>query len=243
MERRYQARLDELLGDAEVRPGLLRGLLPRLEAFLEPFVRSLCCCEQRTNAHHYVSGLLSDLDSKDAESIAYLHDREQQGLQKFIGQADWDHRPLIRELARQVGQRLGEPQGVLVFDPSAFVKQGKKSVGVQRQWCGRLGKVENCQVGVYLGYVSRHGQALVDFRLYLPEDWARDRQRREEAGVPGEVRFATRHELALQTTSRKAAREGAYSGSLDLTTVLDAFFGPPSPHDLSPLDRLALIGW
>jgi SRSO17 transposase len=198
MERRYQARLDELLDDAEVRPGLLRGLLPRLETFLEPFVRSLCCCEQRTNAQHYVSGLLSDLQSKDAESIAYLHDRERQGLQKFIGQAPWDHEPLISQLARQVGQRLGEPGGVLVFDPSAFVKQGKKSVGVQRQWCGRLGKVENCQVGVFLGYVSHQGHALVDFRLFLPEEWARDKGRRKEAGVPKEVRFATRHELALE---------------------------------------------
>jgi SRSO17 transposase len=197
MERRYQARLDELLDDAEVRPGLLRGLLPRLEAFLEPFGRSLCCCEQRTNAQHYVSGLLSDLKSKDAESIAYLHDRERQGLQKFIGQAPWDHKPLIGELARQVGRRIGQADGVLVFDPSAFVKQGKKSAGVQRQWCGRLGKVENCQVGVYLGYVSRQGHALVDFRLYLPQEWARDRSRRKEAGVPREVRSATRHELAL----------------------------------------------
>jgi SRSO17 transposase len=198
MERRYQARLDELLDDAEVRPSLLRGLLGRLETFLEPFVRSLCCCEQRTNAHHYVSGLLSDLQSKDAESIAYLFDRERQGLQKFIGQAPWDHKPLIEELARQVGQRLGQADGVLVFDPSAFVKQGTKSVGVQRQWCGRLGKVENCQVGVYLGYVSHAGHALVDFRLYLPKEWARDRSRRKEAGVPREIRFATRHELALE---------------------------------------------
>jgi SRSO17 transposase len=198
MERRYQARLDELLDDAEVRPGLLRGLLPRLETFLEPFVRSLCCCEQRTNARHYVSGLLSDLKSKDAESIAYLHDRERQGLQKFIGQAPWDHKPLIAELARQVGERLGEAGGVLVFDPSAFVKQGKKSVGVQRQWCGRLGKVENCQVGVFLGYVSHQGHALVDCRLYLPREWAKDRQRCNEAGVPRGVRFCTRHELALQ---------------------------------------------
>jgi SRSO17 transposase len=198
MERRYQTRLDELLDDAEVRPSLLRGLLPRLETFLEPFVASLCCSEQRTNAHHYVSGLLSDLQSKDAESIAYLHDRERQGLQKFIGQVPWDHKPLICELVHQVAQRLGQADGVLVFDPSAFVKQGKKSVGVQRQWCGRLGKVENCQVGVYLGYVSHLGHTLVDYRLYLPEDWARDRQRRKEAGVPKEIRFATRHELALQ---------------------------------------------
>jgi len=197
MERRYQARLDELLDAAQVRPSLLRGLLPRLETFLEPFVESLCCREQRTNARHYVSGLLSDLGSKDAESIAYLHDRDRQGIQKFIGQANWDHQPLIRELARQVGRRLGQADGVLVFDPSAFVKQGKKSVGVQRQWCGRLGKVENCQVGVYLGYASHAGHALVDSRLYLPGEWAKDRKRRNEAGVPKGVRFATRHELAL----------------------------------------------
>src|SRR3954470_11860484 len=108
MEHRYQARLDELLDDAEVRPGLLRGLLPRLETFLKPFVASLRCDEQRTNTHHYVSGLLSNLKSKDAESIASLHDRERQGLQKFIGQANWDHKPLVKELSRQVGQRLGE---------------------------------------------------------------------------------------------------------------------------------------
>src|SRR5262249_11014391 len=87
---------------------------------------------------------------------------------------------------------------VLVFDPSAFAKKGTKSAGVARQWCGRLGKVENCQVGVYLGYVSHEGHALVDSRLYLPREWTRDRQRCNEAGVPKGVRFATRHELALE---------------------------------------------
>jgi SRSO17 transposase len=89
---------------------------------------------------------MSDLPSKDVESIAYLHDRDRQGLQKFIGQSEWDHRPPLEELVRQVASELGEPDGVLVFDPSAFPKQGTESVGVQRQWCGRLGKVENCQV-------------------------------------------------------------------------------------------------
>jgi SRSO17 transposase len=198
MERRFRVRLDELLEDAEVPPGLLRGVLPRLESFLHPFVEALRSPEQRTNAQHYVQGLLSDLPSKDAESIAYLHDRERQGLQKFIGQADWDHHPLLTELARQVGTEVGEPDAVLVFDPSSFVKKGSESVGVARQWCGRLGKVENCQVGVYLGYVSRREHALVDFRLYLPREWASDRKRRKKAGVPKEIRFRTRHELALQ---------------------------------------------
>jgi SRSO17 transposase len=198
MERRYRVRLNELIEDAEVPPGLLRGVMPRLEAFLQPFVGALRSAEQRTNARHYVEGLLSDLPSKDAESIAYLHDRERQGLQKFLGQADWDHTPLLGELASQVGAELGEPDAVLVFDPSAFPKKGTESVGVARQWCGRLGKLDNCQVGVYLGYVSRREHALVDVRLFLPREWARDRKRRKKAGVPRGARFRTRHELALQ---------------------------------------------
>jgi SRSO17 transposase len=177
---------------------LLRGLTPRLESFLRPFAELLHSAQQQTNAGHYIQGLLSDLGGKDVESIAYLHDRERQGLQKFIGQADWDHRPLSAELARQVGAELGEADGVLVFDPSAFPKKGTESVGVQRQWCGRLGKLENCQVGVYLGYVSRREHALADVRLYLPREWATHKRRRRKAGVPAAVRFRTRHELALE---------------------------------------------
>src|SRR5438309_11499637 len=195
MERRFRIRLDELLNDAEVHPSLLKGVMPRLESFLQPFVVALQSAEQRTNAQQYVQGLVSELDGKDIESIAYLHDRERQGLQKFIGQADWNHRPLVGELVQQVGAELGEADGVLVFDPSAFPKKGTESVGVARQWCGRLGKVDNCQVGVYLGYVSRREHALVDFRLFLPHAWAQRKRRRAKAGVPTDVRFQTRHEL------------------------------------------------
>jgi SRSO17 transposase len=205
MERRYQTRLNELLADAEIRPGFLSGTLSRLTTFLEPFVQSLFAA-QRTNAHHYVQGLLSDLSSKDVESIAYLHDRDRQGLQKFIGQANWDYQPLRTELARQVGAELGQTDGVLVLDPSAFPKQGTHSVGVQRQWCGRLGKVDNCQVGIYLGYVSRQGHALVDGRLYLPAEWTRDRKRRKQVGVPTDVSFRTRHQLALDLLEEHSSR-------------------------------------
>jgi SRSO17 transposase len=198
MERRFRVRLVELLDDAHVPPHLLRGVLPRLQTFLQPFLDTLKTFPQQTNAHLYVQGLLSELGSKDVESIAYLHDRERQGLQKFMGQSEWDHQPLLTELVRQVGAELGQDDGVLVFDPSAFPKQGTESVGVQRQWCGRLGKIDNCQVGIYLGYVSRSEHALVDVRLYLPKEWARRKQRRHKAGVPAEVRFRTRHELALE---------------------------------------------
>ena len=198
MERRFRARLGELLKDAEVPTSLLRGVMPRLESFVQPFIESLRSPEQRTNTQHYIAGLLSDLDGKDVESIAYLHDRDRQGLQKFMGQSEWDHQPLLAELARQVGTELGEADGVLVFDPSAFAKKGTESVGVQRQWCGRLGKLDNCQVGIYLGYVSRREHALVDFRLYLPKEWATSKRRRRKAGVPAAIRFRTRHELILE---------------------------------------------
>jgi SRSO17 transposase len=198
MEPRFRARLDELLADAEVPPCLFRGVLPRLEIFLEPFVEALQREEQRRHAQHYVQGLLSALPGKNAEAIAYLHDQERQGLQKFVGQSPWEHHPLLEELARQVGQELGEADGVLVFDPSAFPKKGAASVGVGRQWCGRLGKVDNCQVGLYLGYASRQEHALVDVRLYLPQDWTDDRLRCDKAGVPKDVRFRTRHQLALE---------------------------------------------
>ena len=147
MERRFRVRLGEILDDAKVRPGLLRGLATRLDEFVRPFAESLGSDPRRRHATRYVQGLLSNLGAKNVEAIAYLHDRERQGLQKFIGQADWDHEPVMGELALQVGAELGEPDGVLVFDPSAFPKKGAESVGVQRQWCGRLGKLENCQSG------------------------------------------------------------------------------------------------
>src|SRR4029077_4949998 len=88
-------------------------------------------------------------------------------------------------------------------DPSAFPKKGAASVGVQRQWCGRLGKGDNCQVGLYLGYVSRQGPALVDVRLYLPQEWAQDKKRRLKAGVPKAIRFRTRHQLALEMLDQR----------------------------------------
>ena len=98
MERRFRTRLDELVNDAAVRPSLLKGMMPRLESFLQPFVDPLRSPEQQTNARQYVQGLLSELDSKDAESIAYLFDRERQGMQKFLGQAEWNHRPIMTTL-------------------------------------------------------------------------------------------------------------------------------------------------
>jgi SRSO17 transposase len=197
MERRFASRLNELTEQAKVTPELLQDLLPRLTQFLEPFVEDLKEPEKKQRAVEYTTGLISGLERKTGEGIAYLYDQDRQRMQKFIGQTHWDHQPLLGTLATQVGEELGEPDGVIVIDPSAFPKKGDKSVGVGMQWCGRLGKVENCQVGVYLAYVSRKESALVNTRLYLPEKWANDRRRREEAGVPKSIKFQIRHQLAL----------------------------------------------
>jgi SRSO17 transposase len=205
MERRYQVRLQELLDDAVVCPEQWQGMLARLAQFVEPFAACLTRSKQHALAHKYVAGLLSHVERKNVESIAYHHDQDRQMLQKFVGQYTWDHRPLVDELVRQVGTQLGRSDAVLVFDPSAFPKKGNESVGVQRQWCGRLGKIDNCQVGVYLAYVSAEEHALVDTRLYLPKGWARSRKRRAKAGVPAEVKFRTRHELALEMLDQHVA--------------------------------------
>lgn len=197
MERRWKARLEGMVAECEVKPGSLQDVTERLGSFVAPFAALLSQPAQRQHAADYLAGLVTDLERKNVESIAYRHDQDRGPLQHFIGCAEWEHQPLLQELARQVGEEVGEDDGVIVFDPSAFPKQGKMSVGVARQWCGRLGKIDNCQVGVYMGYVSRRDRVLVNERLYLPTEWTKSRKRCNAAGVPRDVRFQTRHALAL----------------------------------------------
>jgi SRSO17 transposase len=198
MERRFKVRYEELMAEAEVKPEAVEGVRERLKEFVRPFAASLEHAVQRDHLEEYVTGLVSNVKRKNIESIAYLHEQDRQPLQKFIGQKLWKWQPMIGALARQIGAALGEAGGVLVIDPSGVLKQGKGSVGVARQWCGRAGKVDNCQVGVYLGYVTRKEHALVDTRLYLPQEWTQDRKRCKRAGIPKEIGFRTRHELALE---------------------------------------------
>ena len=203
MDRRFELRMDALLEECQVSPALFDGMTDRLARFVEPFAARLQREEQKEHALTYVSGLVSDLDRKNTESIAYRHDQGRLALQRFVGVSKWDHTPLLTELAKQVGDELGEPDGVIVFDPSAFAKKGSESVGVQRQWCGRLGKIENCQVGVYMGYVSSKEHALVDVRLCLSKDRAQDRAHRTKCHIPKHVRYQTRHDLALEMLREK----------------------------------------
>jgi SRSO17 transposase len=205
MDPRFELRKEQLLADCQVPPAAFHGAIRRLEAFAEPFIAAMPSPESQEYSRIYLAGLLSDLPRKNAEAIAYRNDLDRQRIQEFIGDSDWDRDPMRDELARPVGREIGRPDGVIVFDPSAFPKKGTASVGVQRQWCGRLGKVENCQVGVSLGYVSELEHALVDFRLSLPEEWAKDEARRKACGVPEGLRYQTRHDLALEMLERRGA--------------------------------------
>ncbi len=204
MEAIYETRKQELLDECSVDPRVFEQVIPRLERFMAPFVENLVRREQVEHAQTFVQGLLSDLDAKNTESIAYRFEQERMPLQWFIGVSGWDDKPLRKELVRQVGQQLGTEDGVIVFDPSGFPKSGKGSVGVARQWCGRLGKVDNCQVAVYMGYASSEEHALVDTRLYLPKEWTKDPKRRKKAGIPKGTRYRTRHQLCLEMLQEHA---------------------------------------
>ncbi len=194
----WAQRREELWSDCLVSPDVFNEMVDRLGAFVMPYQQALETEADPHAMHLYLQGLLSHVPRKNAEDIAAWVDVERQVLQDFLGIAPWDHRPLIRVLVGQVAQRLGQPDGIIAFDPSRFPKRGTHSVGVKRQWCGHRGKVDNCQVGVFMGYVSEQDHALLDFRLSLPEDWARDERRCEECHVPSEVQYHTRQAQCLE---------------------------------------------
>ena len=182
----------------------LQQALPRFQQFMNRFGPLLEDDTRVARADAYLRGLLLDADdNKNAETIAlnaYGDDPSQVRMtQHFLGQAPWPYLPLRGELARWVDEDFGDDDGILIVDESGFAKCGDKSVGVARQYCGATGKIDNCQVGVSLAYASRHGHTLLDTRLYLPqEEWADNLPRRRQAGVPDEVVFRTKPELAAE---------------------------------------------
>jgi len=199
MEARYAARKNQLLQACQVAPEIFQEVMPRLHTFMEPFVATWHSQALHHQARTSVSGLLSDVERKNVASIADRFGQDRLPLPRFIGWAPWDEAPLRKAWCGQVAQHLGQHDGGLGFDPSAFPKSGRESVGVARQWCGRLGKVDHGQVALDLGYVSGQGHSLVAMRLYLPKEWTQEKGRLEKAGVPHEHRgYRTRHQLALE---------------------------------------------
>lgn len=154
----------------------------------------------------YLRGLLSPVERKNGCQLAeQAGDRAPYGIQHLLGRAAWDADAVRDDLQQYAVQHLGDRDGVLVVDETGFLKKGEHSVGVQRQYSGTAGRIENCQIGVFLAYATARGHTLIDHALYLPEEWAHDRPRREAAGVPPTVRFATKPRLAQDMIER--ARE------------------------------------
>jgi SRSO17 transposase len=162
--------------------------------------------EARRRARAYLQGLLCPVERKNGWQLAEnAGDRTPDGVQDFLARVRWDADQVRDDLRGYVVAQLGDADGVLVLDETGFIKKGSKSVGVQRQYSGTAGRIENCQIGVFLGYASRHGQALIDRALYLPEAWANDSVRRGVAGVPTETAFATKPQLGRQMLARAFA--------------------------------------
>ena len=162
--------------------------------------------EPRRRALAYLRGLLAPVERKNGWQLAEAAgNRTPDGVQDFLSRMRWDAEVVRDDLRAYVVDHLGDPGAVLVLDETGFVKKGTKSAGVQRQYSGTAGRVENCQVGVFLGYASRHGRALIDRALYLPDGWVADAGRQAEAGVPSEIAFATKPKLGRAMLARAHA--------------------------------------
>ncbi len=159
--------------------------------------------EARVRARDYLQGLLSPVERKNGWQLAeQVGNQTPYGIQNLLGRAQWDANAVRDELRAYVVEHLGHEQSVLVIDETGFLKKGTKSVGVQRQYSGTAGRIENCQIGVFLSYASPLGYTFIDRELYLPKSWTDDKERCRSAGVPEEVKFATKPQLARQMLER-----------------------------------------
>src|SRR5438874_7339651 len=194
-----------LLKDAEVSAAVVRGCRQRLTGYLQRYLPRFARVEQRGHARLVVQGRLTRLERKTSEPIARQAGVERHPVQVFVGAGKWDDEAVMAELRSHVAQAFADPDTTFVLDGSAFPKKGTASCGVARQWCGRLGKVDNCQVGVFLAYAAARGWTLLEGRLYLPRDWAADPGRRAQTYVPLEVTFQEKWRIGLDLLDRARA--------------------------------------
>jgi SRSO17 transposase len=175
-----------------------------LSRFIDRYKPLVTRSEQETHLEIYLEGLVGGLERKSIEPIATAHGLYRRPLQHFVGAGQWSDALIRAEMRQHVVEEIGNPEGVLVIDGSGFAKSGPESVGVARQWCGRLGKIDNCQIGIFLAYSAPGGIALLDGELYLPDHWVTDFERRAKCHVPLDVEFKTNWQLADALLERVA---------------------------------------
>ncbi|QDV39327.1 IS701 family transposase [Tautonia plasticadhaerens] len=181
----------------------VRGWADELDAVAGRIGRHFARSEPRRRAGEYLRGLLSVVERKNGWQLAeHAGDDRPYGVQHLLSRADWDPDAVRDDLRSNVAEHLGHPDGVLIVDETGFLKKGTKSVGVRRQYSGTAGRIENCQVGVFLAHATPKGRAFLDGELYLPEEWAEDADRRRAAGVPEEIRFAPKTAQARRMVER-----------------------------------------
>jgi SRSO17 transposase len=174
-----------------------------LEALCQRLAPRFGRIEVRRRAGGFLQGLLSGTERKNGWQLAeQAGDTTPDGMQRLLNHARWDAEAVRDDLRDYVVEHLGDSGGVLVIDETGFLKKGTKSAGVQRQYSGTAGRIENCQIGVFLAYASRRGHALVDRELYLPESWTKDRPRCRQVGIPDSVGFQTKPQLARRMLER-----------------------------------------
>lgn len=184
----------------DLSPEEIAELAEELVEYQAEFAELYYRVEQAHWGYKYLQGLMLPIERKAIQPMAMsLEGGNIQAMQQFIGQGGWQDKPVLSKHRQLVGQTLGETDGVYIIDGSGFPKKGEHSVGVARQWCGVLGKVENCQVGVFVGYASRQGYTLVDRQLYLPAEWFDPAyaERWQKCGIPEETPFQTKPALGL----------------------------------------------
>jgi SRSO17 transposase len=187
----------------DVTDDVLRSWLAGLDALFARVAGRFGRVEPRRQARLYLMGLLAPLERKNGWQLAEAAgDATPDRMQRLLNNARWDARQVRDDLRSYVVEHLGDPGGVLIVDETGFIKKGTRSAGVQRQYSGTAGRVENCQLGVFLAYAAPAGRALIDAELYLPRSWTGDRARCAEAGVPGEVGFQAKPELARSMLGR-----------------------------------------
>jgi len=215
-------------------PSDVEGFMEELWAFQSIFHDCFARSEPRAHFFDYMVGQFSKLERKSIEPMALqVEGGTIRGLQRFVSDVLWDEAQMRWNYHQLVAEEMGEPDGVLMFDESGFVKKGNDSVGVARQYCGTLGKVENCQVGVFAAYASRQGYALVDKRLFLPDAWFTDAYaaRRTTCHLPNELCFQSKPQLAA-TMLQAIAHEGLLPFQY---VVADCLYGQ-SPDFLDAVD-------